>query len=518
MKTKVLSYVAVFVLLAVMAGCSNGDAVLNTEKETAANKENADLTAFASADAPNTRTSLDYHSGAFFWEDGDHIYVKDDGNGFKKSSNSVSGTRQAHFKFMMPGTYASNSYTVYYPGEDGVNDQVTIAAQQTQTEPNNTKHFGKAGDCGLGKAIKNASGQFDFTLEHKASYLCFLPSTSHTLVSTYITKIEVSSDNNIAGSYTLDAVGNKLTGSGNGKTITLTTKGSGDYADGFPLNKNNTSLVTNRAFMVIAPGYHKLTVKYYIRDVQTNVEGVIVKKLKAFNYVAREYYDIASKLDVKVCDDKYYMWDAQDEYWAGHKAAQPKKNGVQSSGYPKASDANRWYNKVKYPTPASQSAENCPNVNVCIWYCLKGDPHWDNTTLWTTWGHLYVGGMWFKKASVIASENRKASAAELKKAAPDNKDWATGNVYGTPYNNTQVTSGAPTNTSNYFFLSAMGYYKNGTLEELGQTGCYWSSTPLIYSPENAYSFYFRKDNNNKVNVVVSNLHERDGGFQVWRTE
>ena len=133
MKTKVLSYVAVFVLLAVMAGCSTGDAVLNTEKETAANKENADLTAFASADAPNTRTSLDYHSGAFFWEDGDHIYVKDDGNDFKKSSNFVSGTRQAHFKFMMPGTYASNSYTVYYPGEAGVNDQVTIAAQQTQT-------------------------------------------------------------------------------------------------------------------------------------------------------------------------------------------------------------------------------------------------------------------------------------------------------------------------------------------------------------------------------------------------
>ncbi|MBF1555358.1 MAG: hypothetical protein HXN93_07540, partial [Prevotella pleuritidis] len=332
MKTKVLSYVAVFVLLAVMAGCSNGDAVLNTEKETAANKENADLTAFASADAPNTRTSLDYHSGAFFWEDGDHIYVKDDGNDFKKSSNFVSGTRQAHFKFMMPGTYASNSYTVYYPGADGVNDQVTIAAQQTQTEPNNTKHFGKAGDCGLGKAIKNASGQFDFALEHKASYLCFLPSTSHTLVSTYITKIEVSSDNNIAGSYTLDAAGNKLTGSGSEKTITLTTKGSGDYADGFPLNKNNTSLVINRAFMVIAPGYHKLTVKYYIRDVQTNVEGVIVKKLKAFNYVAREYYDIASKLDVKVCDDKYYMWDAQDEYWAGHKAAQPKENGVQGSG------------------------------------------------------------------------------------------------------------------------------------------------------------------------------------------
>ena len=124
----------------------------------------------------------------------------------------------------------------------------------------------------------------------------------------------------------------------------------------------------------------------------------------------------------------------------------------------------------------------------------------------------------FKKASVIASENGKASAAELKKAAPDNKDWATKYVYQTPYNNDQITFGAPTNISNYFFLSAMGYYKNGTLEELGQTGCYWSSTPLVYNPQNAYSFYFRKDNNNKVNVVVSNFHERDGGFQVWRTE
>lgn len=513
MKTKVLSYVAVFVLLAVMAGCSNGDAVLNTEKETAANKESADLTAFASADAPNTRTSLDYHSGAFFWEDGDHIYVKDDGNDFKKSSNFVSGTRQAHFKFMMPGTYASNSYTVYYPGADGVNDQVTIAAQQTQTEPNNTKHFGKAGDCGLGKAIKNANGQFDFTLEHKASYLCFLPSTSHTLVSTYITKIEVSSDNNIAGSYTLDAAGNKLTGSGNEKTITLTTKGSGDYADGFPLNKNNTSLVTNRAFMVIAPGYHKLTVKYYIRDVQTNVEGVIVKKLKAFNYVAREYYDIASKLDVKVCDDKYYMWDAQDEYWAGHKAAQPKKNGVQGSGYPEASDANRWYSQVSHPTVASKSAKFCPNVNECIWYCLKGDPHWDNTTLWTTWGHLYVGGMWFKKASVIASENGKANAAELKKADPLGRDLATKRLYITPPNNNYITHQTPANTGNYFFLPAAGYYSNGKLKDFGTHGCYWSCTPEPFFSRRAYYLYFYNGD-----VVVGNIYERDGGFQVWRTE
>ena len=265
--------------------------------------------------------------------------------------------------------------------------------------------------------------------------------------------------------------------------------------------------------MVIAPGYHKLTVKYYIRDVQTNVEGVIVKKLKAFDYVAREYYDIASKLDVKVCDDKYYMWDAQDEYWAGHKAEQPKKNGVQGSGYPEASDANRWYSQVSHPTAASKSAKFCPNVNECIWYCLKGDPHWDNTTLWTTWGHLYVGGMWFKKASVIASENGKANAAELKKADPLGRDLATKRLYITPPNNNYITHQTPANTGNYFFLPAAGYYSNGKLKDFGTHGCYWSCTPEPFFSRRAYYLYFYNGD-----VVVGNIYERDGGFQVWRTE
>ena len=207
------------------------------------------------------------------------------------------------------------------------------------------------------------------------------------------------------------------------------------------------------------------------------------------------------------------MWDAQDEYWAGHKAAQPKENGVQGNGYPKASDANRWYNKVNYPTPAFQSAKNCPNVNVCIWYCLKGDPHWDNTTLWTTWRHLYVGGMWFKKASVIASENGKASAAELKKADPYNRDFATKKLFVNMPNNNQIASGTPINSSNYFFLPAAGYYSSGKLEDFGTHGRYWSCTPEPFFSGRAYYLYFYNGD-----VVVGNIYERNGGFQVWRTE
>lgn len=513
MKSTILSCIVVSALLIVATGCSNDDTVLNTEKKTTENKEDTNVTTFISADQSNTRTSLNYQTGAFFWENGDHIYVKDASGSFKKSTNAVSSAQQAHFKFMMPGSYPLNQYMVYYPGENSSNDQVIIADAQTQQTPNNTNHFGKSGDCGLGKAQKNANGQFEFKLDHKAAYLCFLPYTSHTLVSTYITKIEVSSDDNIAGIYTLDAANNKLTGSGSEKTITLTTKGSGAYADGFPLNNNTSNLSTNSAFMVIAPGSHKLTVKYYVKDTQTNVEGVIIKKLKSFNYKAKEYYDIASKLDVKAHDGTYYMWDAKKNYWAGYESTQPKKNGDTNNNYPTATDANRWYNKVKHPKLASNTAKNCPNINECYWYCLKGDPHWDNTTLWTVWGHLYTGGMWFKKASVIAAENGKANANALKLATPNNHDYTTEKFWGTMPNNTQITAGTPANSSNYFFLPAMGYYDKGKLKEFRETARYWSSTPEAYFSQRAYSFFFKSDN-----VVVSNAHDRDNGFCIWRTE
>ena len=65
---------------------------------------------------------------------------------------------------------------------------------------------------------------------HKAAYLVFQPYTANaTLKNCYLTKIEVTSnDNNIAGTFTLDPTTDKLTGTGTTKTITLTTKGTGE--------------------------------------------------------------------------------------------------------------------------------------------------------------------------------------------------------------------------------------------------------------------------------------------------
>ena len=52
---------------------------------------------------------------------------------------------------------------------------------------------------------------FKFTLQHKAAILCFMPFNGKTeLSSTRISKIELTSDGNIAGTYTLNTTTNQL--------------------------------------------------------------------------------------------------------------------------------------------------------------------------------------------------------------------------------------------------------------------------------------------------------------------
>ena len=504
---------ALFVLLTVATSCSNDDLATKTEtKPTTDNTEVAQVNFVAGHDG--TRTSLNYDSGAFYWEDGDRIYIKDDNNTFHSSSNAVSGSKVPYFKFMMPGKYTANEYTVFYPGQNGTDNQVTIKASQTQTEPNSTQHIGTSGDCGTGKAIRQPNGQYTFSLTHSAAFLCFEPTYDHSLISTYVTKIEVTSDKPIAGTYTLNATNGKLTGTGNAKTVTLTTKGTGGNTIGFPMKTKATGCSAGRAFMVIAPGTYKLTVKYYLNDPQTGVSGIVTKYLKSGTYNANDYYDISAALNIRSYKDDYYTWDAKAEYWAGHKDVQPKIINRSNSNYPTSADAKRWFNTAIFPTAASNTAKDCPNVNECMWYCVKGDPHWDNTTPWTVWGHLYTGGMWFKKASVIASDNGKANAAELKASAPNGKDYAHTKHFETPPNNNRIESGAPAKRSKYFFLPAMGSYNDkGTFREFGSIGRYWTSTPYPYNSKVSFSLYFKSND-----VVVSNTIERPNGLRLWTSE
>ena len=131
-----------------------------------------------------------------------------------------------------------------------------------------------------------------------------------------MTKIEVTSDNDITGTYTLDTTTGELTGSASGKSITMTTKGSGSYANGFPLTNSTADLATNGAYVVIRPGRHALTVRYWIKDYATNVEGAITKTYPAFDYEKNDYYDMTADINVTDYDGaKYYMWDAKNNFW-----------------------------------------------------------------------------------------------------------------------------------------------------------------------------------------------------------
>lgn len=512
MNIKLSYHWAAAVLLAVATSCSNNDITTENGTKPTTDKNETKQISFIAGNE-RTRTSLNYDTSDFYWEDGDKIYVKDDDNTFQHSSNSVLGTKVPSFKFMMPGKYTRSSYTVYYPGKNGTENKVTIASSQTQNGPDNTLHFGTVGDCGTGEAnLQN--GQYKFTLNHSAAYLCFKPTYDHPLADTYVTKIEVTADKNIAGNYTLKEDGT-LTGTGSSKTITLIPK-DGSSNKGFKMvnDAEKKTCASGRMFMVIMPGTYVLTIKYYIKDTKTNVSGVITKKFNSFEYVANCYYDLPSKLTVRYYGDDYYMWDAKNEYWFGHKDEQPKEMGTPGSNYPTSSDALRWCNQTaKFPTPATNTAKKCPNVNEITWYCMKGDPHWDTTTLWSVWEHLYTCGMWFKKERIIVSENN-TSYSHITNFSYDGKNRiAKPGVYETPKSNDKIKKGTPDNLNNYFFLPAMGVYLNGSLHNFREYGFYWSKTVDPYISEKAYNLFF-----NAREAGWSNFRDRESGCTLWTSK
>ena len=496
--SRLKSLTLVFSIGLVFASCANEDIAQNPN-----DKDNdANLTTFSTGD-PSTRTSME-SDGKFFWESGDKIYVKDDNGAWHASSNSPTG-KTDNFKFKVPGTYtAHTSYEVYYPGKNGNQDQVTISANQSQSEPNTTAHFGAAGDCGMATATKvSGKQQFAFTLDHKAAYLLFLPRTSNTILhDCYLTKVEVNSDNDITDTYTLNPTTGELTGTGTGKQIIVSTGGSGAYANGFPLTNNSTSAATNGSYVVIKPGTHTLKIRYWVKDIATGTEGTITKTLASATYDQNKYYNITANFDVRNYDgDHYYMWDAQQQYWYGYEwtknlpagVGQPTlpnwvPGGTISSNYPQNNaDYSRYYN-TSYPgygisNPAIHSCKDLPNVNEMTWYAAYGEPRWDADELWTTMGHLYNGGMWFKKKSVLLAEYHYYS-----NIAVDGTDWRTTDKSQGWSASQTLPSAADANK--YFYLPALGYYTYGRQNSVNTYGYYWSSSAHPWDSSQAYLLNF----------------------------
>ena len=116
------------------------------------------------------------------------------------------------------------------------------------------------------------------------------------------------------------------------------------------------------------------------------------------------------------------------------------------------------------------------------WYAAKGDPRWDADELWTTMGHLYKGGMWFKKKSVLQVEGNYNS-----NTAVDGTDWRTTST--TQSWSVSQTLPSAADAGNYFYLPALGYYHTGHLYNVGH-GYYWSSSARPSSIYYAYGLDF----------------------------
>ena len=507
------SLALVFGIALAFASCANEDIAQNPN----GTDNNKNFTIFSTGD-PATRTSME-SNGTFYWEAGDKIWVKDDNGAWQQSRNAPT-EKTASFKFEVPGKFTkTNTYKVYYPGKNGNQNQVTIAANQRQVEPNTTAHFGTSGDCGMADAAwSNSKKGFAFELDHKAAYLLFLPRTANTILhDCYLTKVEVNSDNDITDTYTLDPTTGKLTGTGTGKQITVSTVGYGTYFNGFPLTNSTTSAATNGTYVVIKPGTHTLKIRYWVKDIVTRVEGTITKTLSSATYDQNKYYNITANLDVTNYDsDKYYMWDAQQNYWAGHEwnSANPSQPYLgtlpPNSNYAMSNTDPRYYNE-SYPgygisNPATHTpCKDLPNANEMSWYVMYGDPRWDQDKIWTTMGHLYKGGMWFKKKSVLQAEHHY----DTEKSADGTTDLRT---TWKDYSNTNssIESGVPSaaDAGNYFYLPALGDYYSGYLRDIARYGIYWSSSA---DPRYNYNALYLLFTRNSVQVTY-NL--RDFGFRV----
>ena len=503
-----------FAALLFAASCANDD-VAQDEKQK---KDNipAGTTVFTGTSLPETTTRtaiLNHTKGAgasVNWNGTDKIWVKDDGGNWQQSGTVTipSAANKAEGVFALSGTYTGTTHDVLYTNKSvsGTQPQVEIKAYQTQSAPNNFDHAGESGDCGIATGNK-AGSVYKFTLDHKASYLCFIPRSSNPYVNrSKLIKVEIMSDDNIAGTYNIAANGALTLASGGSKTITVTT------GSGFNIDNSADDMSKNATYAVVAPGTHKVRIRYWLRNTTDNPNGPIegtVSKIVTLNCTAGSIHDITANLDPHDYDgDHYYLWDAQQQYWYDYEwtkhlpgnTGQPTVNFGSSPNYPQNNSDNRYYHEggVLGRFDATQSCDTLPNANEMTWYAAKGDPRWDADELWTTMGHLYKGGMWFKKKSQISGF--KANKAY------DGTDWRTnGNNHSWSASNTLPSAA---DAGKYFYLPALGYYGSGQLNNISSYGLYWSSSAYPASGSLAYRLFFDSG------LVVFNNNSRYGGYRV----
>lgn len=514
-------------LLLGLTACSNDNVSDADSGNGAENKDLTGKTSFSITSEAKTRTSGVYDSGVnFYWTTNDNIWVKSGSTLTASSSNNITSTTAASAKFYFDGTYTAASYPVRYTGNaSSSGNTVTIATSQNQDEANNATQLGTVGDCGVGTATRQTDGSYKFTLSHKASYITFMPyySKEPLAASAVVTQIKVEAANGekLAGTFNFSDSGLGAANSSS-NSVTLTLNGTSP-TPGFPIPTTATAS-KNAAIMVVAPGtYSTFKVTYTLYDSVTGTKSTISYTYSGIKCTAGKNQVIKTDLGMATYTSRktnYYMWDAKSNYWNGSESNQPLLNNAENTNYATSSADARWYNtafKFKVLEKAINSCKDQPTFEALTWYIGGGSPQLDNKTLWVFANHLYAGGIWLKKKNKIS--HFSSTESYTGKAA-----WDSG--ADIPFN--VAISGKPASSvrGDYFYLPALGQYKNGKLNGLGVSGYYWASTP---NPVNsgdgsvgskaisANCLRFAVDATSN-NVYVRSYYERNVGMQVQAFE
>ena len=515
-------------LLLGLTACSNDNVSDADSGNGAENKDLTGKTSFSITSEAKTRTSGVYDSGVnFYWTTNDNIWVKSGSTLTASSSNNITSTTAASAKFYFDGTYTAASYPVRYTGNASTSgNTVTIATSQNQAEANNATQLGTVGDCGVGTATRQTDGSYKFTLSHKASYITFMPyySKEELDASAVVTQIEVKAANGekLAGTFNFSDSGLGAAKSSS-NSVTLTLNGASS-TPGFPIPTTATAS-KNAAIMVVAPGtYSTFKVTYSLYDSVTGTKSTISYTYSGKTCTAGKNQVIKTDLGMETYTSRksnYYMWDAKNNYWDGYVSSQPLLNNAENANYAKSSADSRWYNTAftkDVQTKAINSCKDEPTFEGLTWYISAGSPQLDNKTLWVFAKHLYVGGIWLKKQSEISHFSSTESYTGTATWVSGKDIKFTVSNFGKP---------ASSERSSYFYLPALGQYKDGKLIDLGVKGYYWASTPNPVNDGDRSQPYGKvisanclrfATNETLNNVYVRSYYERYVGMQVQKFE
>lgn len=469
-------------------GCSSDEGMDGKEDGNCRSTTGQAVTFTNKAETATTRTAISYTKGNaanVLWSAGDKIWVEDNTNNFVQSLAGVFSADMKVGKFSVTGTFPATTQVHYTGGASATT--VTIANNQTQAAANDFAHAGAVGDCAVGTASGSATAGYQFTLNHKAAYLCLLPRSENSLIRGFVIQdVTVIADNDIAGDFSLSASGLSATPSANGsKSIKVTVPN-------LPLT-NATSPATNAIYVVMAPQTTALNIVYHLYNPALNFSGTITKNIPVQAYAPGTIRDITSKLGNDYTEEqKPYLWDAKK--WVFDGQTEPYNmagGGVQlgPSSNPmlpqsKASDPDRWYND-ELPGVAKNSCKDCPNGYQMVWYGTHY-PYFDAEELWTAEGKLYKGVLRFRKWNTLVADFGASKTSIPTTLPPSTTAWEDGP--GIPNgNNFNIGQGipAPSDMTKYFALPAAlssvahqnnNFYAGKYASLVDDTNSYWASS------------------------------------------